>query len=180
MVVAAAAAEDTALEAALAPLVTTLEAALAPLLATLEAALAPLLATLEAALAPLLTALLAALPTLLAALPAALAADEPMLEALDMTSLVASLVAEQLTANAAAMARPPIPAAARAILVFILGVLLLWMTVKRTSPVKVANELYARARPEPGREHVFRRHIRKDRCRCGRWDPPKFDGRYDG
>jgi hypothetical protein len=139
MVVAAAAADDTALDAALAPLLTTLLAALAPLLtallaplaalpATLEAALAPLLATLLAALAPLLTALPAALPALEAALPAALAADEPMLEALDMTSLVASLVAEQLTANAAAMARPPTPAAARAILVFILGVLLLWMT----------------------------------------------------
>jgi hypothetical protein len=145
MVVAAAAAEDIALEAALAPLLTTLDAALAPLLATLEAALAPLLATLEAALAPLLATLEAALPAalapLLTALPAALAADEPMLEALDTTSLVASLVAEQLTANAAAMARPPTPAAARAILVFILGVLLLWMTVTHASHVKVANEL---------------------------------------
>ena len=56
--------------------------------------------------------------------PAALAADEPMLDALDSASFVASLVAEQLTAKAAAMARPPTPAAARAILVFMLGVLL--------------------------------------------------------
>jgi hypothetical protein len=114
----------------------------------LLAPLAALLATLLAALAPLLIALLAALPALLAALPAALAADEPTLEALDMTSLVASWVAEQLTANAAAMARPPTPAAARAILVFILGVLLLWMTVTRTSDVKVANAPYVPATPE--------------------------------
>lgn len=112
--------DEAALEAALAPLLTALLAALAPLLATLLAALAPLLMTLLAALPTLLAALPAALAALLAALPAALAADEPMLEALDMTSLVASLVAEQLTANAAAMARPPTPAAARAILVFIL------------------------------------------------------------
>ena len=99
--------EDTALEAAEAPLLTALLAPLAALPATLLAALAPLLATLLAALAPLLALLLAALAPLLTALPAALAADEPMLEALDIASLVASLVAEQLTANAAAMARPP-------------------------------------------------------------------------
>lgn len=116
--------EDTALEAALAPELTALEAPLAALLATLLAALAPLLAALLAALPMLLAALPAALAALLAALPAALAADDPMEEALDSASLVASLVAEQLTANAAAMARPPTPAAARAILVFILGVLL--------------------------------------------------------
>ena len=82
-------------------------------MATLLAALAPLLATLLAALAPLLATLLAALAPLLAALPAALAADEPMLEALDTASLVASLVAEQLTARAAAIARPPAAAMAR-------------------------------------------------------------------
>ena len=58
---------------------------------TLEATLAPLLAALPAALAALLAALPAALPALLAALPAALAADEPMLDALDITSLVASV-----------------------------------------------------------------------------------------
>jgi hypothetical protein len=130
--------EDIALVAALAPLLTALLAALAPLLATLLAALAPLLATLLAALAPLLATLLAALAPLLTALPAALAADEPMLEALDMASLVASLVAEQLTASAAAMARPPTPAAARAILVFILGILLLWMAMTRASDAKLA------------------------------------------
>ncbi|MEI6253896.1 MAG: hypothetical protein WCP30_13920, partial [Mycobacteriaceae bacterium] len=95
-----------------------------------------------AALAPLLATLLAALAPLLTALPAALAADEPMLEALDMASLVASLVAEQLTANAAAMARPPTPAAARAILVFILRILLLMVTVTRASPAKLANGFY--------------------------------------
>jgi len=58
---------------------TALEAALAPLLAALSAALAALVAALLAALAPLLTALLAAL-----------AADEPMTEALEAMSLVVS------------------------------------------------------------------------------------------
>jgi hypothetical protein len=86
---------------------------------TLEAALPALLAALPAADAALLAAVPAALPALLAALPAALAADDPTLEALEARSLVASLVAEQLTANAAAMARPPAAAAARAIVVFI-------------------------------------------------------------
>jgi hypothetical protein len=136
--------EDTALLAALAPLLMALVAALAPLLMALVAALAPLLAT----LAPLLATLLAALAPLLTALPAALAADEPMLEALDMASLVASLVAEQLTANAAAMARPPTPAAARAILVFIMGILLLWMAMTRASSAKLANEPYVVVIPE--------------------------------
>jgi hypothetical protein len=86
---------------------------------TLEAALPALLAALPAALAALLAAVPAALAALLAALPAALAADDPALEALEARSLVASLVAEQLTANAAAMAMPPAAAAARAIVVFI-------------------------------------------------------------
>ena len=45
-------------------------------------------------------------------------------DALEAMSLVASLASEQLTANAAAMARPPAAAAARAILGFILWVLL--------------------------------------------------------
>jgi hypothetical protein len=112
-VVAPSTAEDIALEAALAPLLTALLAPLATLLAALLAPLAALLATLPAALA-----------ALLAALPAAPAADE----ALDAMSLVASWACEQLTAKAAAMARPPAAAAARAILVFILGILLLWVT----------------------------------------------------
>lgn len=140
MVVAPSTAEDIALEAALAPLLTALLAPLAALLATLLAALAPLLATLLAALAALLAALPAALPTLLAALaallaalPAAPAADE----ALDAMSLVASWACEQLTAKAAAMARPPAAAAARAILVFILGILLVWVI----EPVNVARQL---------------------------------------
>jgi hypothetical protein len=127
MVVAPSTAEDIALEAALAPLLTALLAALlaalAPLLATLLAALPTLLATLPAALPTLLAALPAALAALLAALPAAPAADE----ALDAMSLVASWACEQLTAKAAAMARPPAAAAARAILVFILGILLVWV-----------------------------------------------------
>jgi hypothetical protein len=130
-VVAPSTAEDIALEAALAPLLTALLAPLATLLAALLAPLAALLATLPAAPA----ALLAALPTLLAALPAALAALLAALpaapaadEALDAMSLVASWACEQLTAKAAAMARPPAAAAARAILVFILGILLLWVT----------------------------------------------------
>jgi hypothetical protein len=98
---------------------TTLEAALPALLAALPAAEAALLAAVPAALAALEAAVPAALAALLAALPAALAADDPTLDALEARSLVASLVAEQLTANAAAMARPPAAAAARAIVVFI-------------------------------------------------------------
>ena len=90
----------------------------------------------------------AALAPLLTALPAALAADEPMLEALDIASLVASLVAEQLTANAAAMARPPTPAAARAILVFILGILLFTVDDDACVPVKLANACYVVTSPE--------------------------------
>jgi hypothetical protein len=95
---------------------TTLEATLAPLLTTLPAAPAALLAALPAALA----ALLAALPAAPAALLPALATDEPMLDMLDIASLVASLVDEQLTAKAAAMARPPAAAAARVSVVCIL------------------------------------------------------------
>ena len=83
---------------------------------TLEATLAPLLTTLPAAPA----ALLAALPAAPAALLPALAADEPMLDMLDIASLVASLVDEQLTAKAAAMARPPAAATARVSVMFIL------------------------------------------------------------
>ncbi|WP_396894588.1 hypothetical protein [Mycolicibacterium sp.] len=97
-----------------------LDAALAPLLTALLAPLATLLAALPAAPAALLAALPAAPAALLAALPAAPAADD----ALAAMSLVASVACEQLTANAAAMARPPAAAAARAILVFILWVLL--------------------------------------------------------
>ena len=85
----------------------------------LEATLTPLLAALPAALAALLAALPAALPALLAALPAALAAEEPMLEALDIASLVASWAWEQLTAKAPAMAMLPATAAARAMFFFI-------------------------------------------------------------
>jgi hypothetical protein len=113
-------ADETALEAALAPLLTTLLAPLAALLAALPAALAPLETALPAASAALLAALPAALAPLETALPAAPAADD----ALEAMSLVASLAWEQLTANAAAMARPLAAAAARAILVFILRVLL--------------------------------------------------------
>jgi hypothetical protein len=101
---------------------------------TLEAALPALLAALPAALAALLAAVPAALAALLAALPAALAADDPALEALEARSLVASLVAEQLTANAAAMARPPAAAAARAIVVVISLLLLLWIRRHATHP----------------------------------------------
>jgi hypothetical protein len=147
MVVAPSTAEDIALEAALAPLLTALLAPLAALLATLLAPLAALLATLLAPLATLLAALPAALPTLLAALPAALAALLAALpaapaadEALDAMSLVASWACEQLTAKAAAMARPPAAAAARAILVFILGILLLWVT----ETVNVARQISKR------------------------------------
>jgi hypothetical protein len=103
---------------------TTLLAALPALVAALPAALAALLAAVPAALAALLAALPALLAALLAALPAALAAEEPMLEALDTASLVASVAWEQLTAKAAAMARLPAAAAARAILVFIVCFLL--------------------------------------------------------
>jgi hypothetical protein len=116
-----------------------------------DAALAPLLTALLAALAPLLTALLAALPALLAALPAALAADEPMLEALDTASLVASLAAEQLTANAAAMARPPAAAAARVIAVFIPQSLLLLDRHGLARPVNLTRQLTDRARPRRSR-----------------------------
>jgi hypothetical protein len=123
-VVAPSTTEDTALEAALPTLLAALLAPLAALLATLPAAPAALLAALPAALPALLAALPAALAALLAALPAAPAADE----ALDAMSLVASWACEQLTAKAAAMARPPAAAVARAILVFILGILLLWVT----------------------------------------------------
>jgi hypothetical protein len=93
-----------ALLATLAPLLTALPAALAPLLAALPAALAPLLAALPATLAPLLTTL---------------AAEEPTLAALEAASWAASLVAAQLTANEAAIARPPTAAAARFSLVVI-------------------------------------------------------------
>ena len=97
--------------------------ALWPIRATIAVAFADTaaawVAALPAADAALLAAVPAALAALLAALPAALAADDPTLEALEARSLVASLVAEQLTANAAAMARPPAAAAARAIVVFI-------------------------------------------------------------
>jgi len=97
---------------------TALEAALAPLLAALPAALAALLAALPAALAPLLTALLAAL-----------AADEPMLEALEAISLVASVAWEQLTAKAAATASPPMVADAR-----VSGVFMFWFSLMSGTP----------------------------------------------
>jgi hypothetical protein len=116
----------TALLATLAPLLTALPATLAPLVAALLATLAPLLTALPAALAPLLAALPATLAPLLAALPATLApllttlaAEEPTLAALEATSWAASLVAAQLTANEAAIARPPTAAAARFSLVVI-------------------------------------------------------------
>jgi hypothetical protein len=112
--------EDTALEATLPTLVAALLAALPALLAALPtlvaallAALAPLVAALLAALPTLVAALLAALPALLAALPATLAAEEPTLEALETTSLAASLVWAQPTTQAAAIANPPTAAAAR-------------------------------------------------------------------
>jgi hypothetical protein len=91
---------------------------------TLDAALPALLAALPAADAALLAAVPAALAALLAALPAALAADEPALEALDAMSLAASLVCEQPTTNAAAIATPLAAAAARDHVVFMLLVLL--------------------------------------------------------
>ena len=55
----------------------------------------------------------------LAALLAALVAEEDALDALEATSLEASLVCEQLTANVAAMARP---AAAAVVRVNLLGI----------------------------------------------------------
>jgi hypothetical protein len=70
---------------------------------------------LDAALAPLDTALDAALAALDAPLVTWLATDEPMLAALDATLSPASLAWEQLTAKAAAMARPPTAAPVRAI-----------------------------------------------------------------
>lgn len=60
-------------------------------------------------------ALLAADEAALAALVAALVAADAALEALDATSLVASLVWEQLTANVAATARQMAVAVARAV-----------------------------------------------------------------
>jgi hypothetical protein len=107
--------DDTTLLAALAPLLTALPATLAPLLTALPATLAPLVAALLATLAPLL----AALPATLAPLLTTLAAEEPTLAALEATSWAASLVAAQLTAHAAAIARPPTAAAARFSLVVI-------------------------------------------------------------
>ena len=115
---------------------------------TLEAALPALLAALPAADAALLAAVPAALAALLAALPAALAADDPTLEALEARSLVASLVAEQLTANAAAMARPPAAAAARAIVEFIFF----------ASPLVDSTACDASAAGQPNKPH---RRIRK-------------------